>query len=72
MKKLNLKSVIGGDLFVEKKFVVEVKSVEALNDVHLSQILTYLKLSESKLRFLINFNVVLLKNGVKRVINGQL
>ena len=60
------------DLFVEKKFVVEVKSVEALNDVHLSQILTYLKLSESKLRFLINFNVVLLKNGVKRVINGQL
>ncbi|MCZ7603834.1 MAG: GxxExxY protein [Ignavibacteriales bacterium] len=60
------------DLFIEDKFVVEIKSVDALNDVHLAQILTYLRLSESKLGMLINFNVVLLKNGVRRVINGTL
>jgi len=60
------------DLLVEKKLVNEIKSVEALNDLHLAQILTYLKLSGCKLGLLINFNIVLFKNGVKRVINGQL
>lgn len=60
------------DLFVERKFVIEIKSVEALNDVHLAQVLTYLKLSRCKLGFLINFNVALLKDGIRRVINGQL
>lgn len=60
------------DIIVEDKFIVEVKSVEALNDVHLAQLLTYLKLSNCKLGLLINFNVNLLKNGVKRVINGTL
>lgn len=60
------------DLLVEKKFIVEIKSVECLNDVHLAQILTYLKLSNCKLGMLINFNVVLLKNGIRRVINGSL
>jgi GxxExxY protein len=60
------------DLMVEEKFIVEIKSVEALNDVHLAQILTYLKLSGCKLGMLINFNVSLLKYGIKRVINGDL
>ena len=60
------------DLLVEQKLVVEIKSVDALNDLHLAQILTYLKLSGCKLGLLINFNTVLFKNGVKRVINGQL
>ena len=60
------------DLLVERKLVIEIKSVEALNELHLAQILTYLKLSECKLGLLINFNTVLFKNGVKRVINGQL
>jgi GxxExxY protein len=60
------------DLIVENKFIVEVKSVAALNDIHMAQILTYLKLSNCKLGFLINFNVVLVKNGIKRVINGTL
>ena len=60
------------DLLVERKLVVEIKSVEALNDLHLAQILTYLKLSGCKLGLLMNFNTVLLKFGVKRVINGQL
>lgn len=60
------------DLLIEKKFIVEVKSVEALNDIHMAQILTYLKLSNCKLGLLINFNTVLLKDGVRRVINGIL
>ncbi|MEK6780750.1 MAG: GxxExxY protein [Bacteroidota bacterium] len=56
------------DLLVEYKFIIEIKSVEALNDLHLAQILTYLKLSNCKLGLLINFNTVLFKDGVKRVI----
>ena len=56
------------DLLVESKLIIEVKSVEALNDIHLAQVLTYLKLSKNKLGLLINFNVVLLKHGLKRVI----
>lgn len=57
------------DLLVENVVVVELKAVEALTDVHLAQILTYLKLGHYKLGLLINFNVKLLKNGIKRVIN---
>jgi len=60
------------DLLVESKLIVEVKSVEELHDVHLAQILTYLKLSNCKLGLLINFNTALFKDGVKRVINGIL
>ena len=60
------------DLMIENKFIIEIKSVENLNDVHLAQILTYLKLSDCKLGMLINFNVTLIKNGIKRVINGSL
>jgi GxxExxY protein len=58
------------DLLVENKLVLEIKSVEALNDLHMAQILTYLKLSNCKLGLLINFNTVLFKNGIKRVVNG--
>ncbi len=60
------------DLLVENKVVIEIKSVESLNDVHLAQTLTYLKLGNYKLGLLINFNVNLLKFGIKRVINGTL
>ncbi|PJC57528.1 MAG: GxxExxY protein [Ignavibacteria bacterium CG_4_9_14_0_2_um_filter_37_13] len=56
------------DLFVEKSVVVEIKSVEALADIHLAQILTYLKLLGCKLGLLVNFNVRHLKDGIKRVI----
>lgn len=52
--------------------IIEIKAVEALNDIHLAQVLTYLKLSDIKLGMLINFNVLLIKNGIKRVINGKL
>ena len=57
------------DLLVEEKVIIEIKAVEALNDVHLAQILTYLKLSDCKLGLLINFNVSLIKNGIRRVVN---
>ena len=60
------------DLMIENKFIVEVKAIEELNDIHMAQILTYLKLSGCKLGMLINFNVDLIKNGVRRVINGTL
>jgi GxxExxY protein len=56
------------DLMVENKLILEIKSVETLNEVHLAQILTYLKLAECKLGLLINFNVKYLKHGIKRVI----
>lgn len=58
------------DLMVERKVIVEVKAVEALNDIHLAQVLTYLKLSKVKLGLLMNFNVTLLKSGIKRVVNN--
>jgi GxxExxY protein len=58
------------DLLVENKVVVEVKAVDVLNDVHLAQVLTYLKLSKCKVGLLINFNVKSLKDGVKRLANG--
>jgi len=58
------------DLLVEKKLIVEIKSVEALNTVHLAQTLTYLRLGNYKLGLLINFNELLLKNGIRRVANN--
>ncbi|SHN54070.1 GxxExxY protein [Flavobacterium fryxellicola] len=60
------------DMIIEDKFNVEVKSIVALTDVHLAQLLTYLRLSGCRLGLLINFNVKLLKEGVRRVINGAL
>jgi GxxExxY protein len=57
------------DLLVNNKVVIEVKSVEALNDVHLAQVLTYMKLGDYKLGLLINFNCARLKDGLKRVVN---
>lgn len=57
------------DLLIEKKLLVEVKAVENLHPVHMAQVLTYLRLSNCKLGLLINFNVPLLKEGIKRIIN---
>lgn len=58
------------DIIVENKLILEIKSVVALNDVHFAQLLTYLKLTNCKLGLLINFNVVLMKNGIRRVVNN--
>ena len=71
-EEVNLNCGYRIDILVEEKVVVEIKSVEALNDVHLAQTLTYLKLGNFKLGLLINFNVSPIKNGIKRVINGKL
>ena len=60
------------DIRAEKKVIVEIKTVEKLNDVHLAQLLTYMKLSGCKLGYLINFNVKFLKEGIKRVVLGDL
>jgi len=57
------------DLWVNAKVIVEIKAVDALNDIHLAQILTYLKLTDNRLGFLINFNVARIKNGIRRVVN---
>ena len=58
------------DIMVERKVVVETKSVEAINDIYLAQVLTYLKLSECRLGLLLNFNVMLMKNGIRRIVNN--
>lgn len=60
------------DVLVENKVIIEIKSVEALADIHTAQLLTYLKLKDMKLGLIINFNEVLLKNGIKRILNGYL
>lgn len=57
------------DLLVERKLVIEVKSVSEINQIHLAQTLTYLKLGNYKLGLLFNFNVVLLRDGIKRIVN---
>lgn len=56
------------DLLVARKLIIEVKAVEAINDVHLAQVLTYLKLSGCKLGLLLNFNVLRMKDGIRRVV----
>jgi len=56
------------DLLVENKVVIELKTVEAFTDVHMAQILTYLKFGHYKLGLLLNFNVSFLKNGIKRFV----
>jgi GxxExxY protein len=58
------------DLLVEDKVIIELKSVSELNDIHTAQVLTYLKLSGCKLGLLLNFNVLSLKQGIKRIVNG--
>jgi len=67
-KEIQLEIGYRVDLLVENAVIIEVKSIEALADIHLAQILTYLKLSGCKLGLLVNFNVLHLKEGIKRVI----
>lgn len=57
------------DIVVERKIVCEIKSVEAIAPIHQAQLLTYLKLSNLPLGLLLNFNVVHMKEGIKRIIN---
>ena len=55
------------DLIVENKLIIETKSVETIADIHIAKTLTYLKFSNCKLGLIINFNVTILKNGIRRV-----
>lgn len=57
------------DLLVEGKLIVEVKAVEALAEIHFAQVLTYLRLSDLRLAPLLNFNVVHMKDGIRRIVN---
>jgi len=58
------------DIIVNDKVIIEIKSVEALQEVHHKQLLTYLKLTNKKLGLLINFNIVSLKYGIVRIVNN--
>ena len=58
------------DLIVNDKVIIEIKSVEAISPVHLKQLRTYLLLADKKLGLLINFNVELIKDGIRRVVNN--
>jgi GxxExxY protein len=58
------------DLIVEDKAIVEIKACEGLNDVHLAQVLTYLKISNVKLGLLSNSNVTRVKDGIRRIVNN--
>ena len=58
------------DLVVEDQVIVEIKAVETVAPVHKKQLLTYLKLANKRLGLLINFNVVLIKSGITRIVNG--
>ena len=60
------------DLLIENKVIIEIKSVDALADIHTAQLLTYLKLKDLKLGLLINFNSVRVIDGLKRILNGYL
>ena len=60
------------DIIANDKVIIELKSIEKLSNVHKKQLLTYLKLSNLKLGYLINFNEELLKNGITRIINGNI
>jgi GxxExxY protein len=67
----NIKMDIGfrADVILDDKVIIEFKSVDALADIHFKQVLTYLKLTNMKLGVIVNFNVVLLRDGIKRIAN---
>ena len=58
------------DILVENEIILELKSVDEIQPVHMAQLLSYLKLTNKKMGFLINFNVPLIKEGVRRIVHG--
>jgi GxxExxY protein len=71
-KEIKLDAGYRVDFLIENKVIIEIKSIDALHPIHTAQVLTYLKLSSCKLALLINFNVSLFKDGVKRLVLGAL
>ncbi len=60
------------DIFIENKVIIELKSVEFIHKAHKKQVLTYLRLTGYKLGYLLNFGEALMKDGISRIINGQI
>ncbi len=69
---IRFKEGFRADIIIEDKVIIEIKSVEALNNAHKKQLLTYLRLTGLRLGYLINFSGALLKNGISRIINGEI
>ena len=69
-EEIKLECGYRADLVIENKVIIEVKALEALHEIHLMQTLTYLKLAKCKIGLLINFNVLRLKDGLRRVANN--
>jgi GxxExxY protein len=69
-KDLKMEVGFRADLIIEKKVIVEIKSIEFIAPVHKKQLLTYLKVAGLKLGLLINFNEGLIKNGITRIVNN--
>ncbi|MCL2129704.1 MAG: GxxExxY protein [Treponema sp.] len=68
-EELKIDSAYRIDLLVENKIVIELKSIKKIEEIHLAQILTYMKLGKFKVGLILNFNVLSLKDGIKRVVN---
>jgi GxxExxY protein len=68
-KEIKLDAGYRLDLIVEDKVIVELKSIEEFHEIHIAQVITYLKLSGCKLGLLLNFNVLRLVDGIKRLVN---
>ena len=69
-KEVKMEQGFRADLIIDNKVIIEIKSVEAIAPVHLKQLLTYLRLTNLKLGLLINFNEVLIKDGITRIVNN--
>lgn len=69
-EEIKLEAGFRPDVIIDKKVIVELKSIEALAPVHYKQVQTYLKLTNIKLGLLINFNVALIKDGIHRIVNN--
>lgn len=67
---VHLEAGFRADLIINDKVIIEIKSIEAISPVHLKQLRTYLILADKKLGLLINFNVELIKDGIRRVVNN--
>lgn len=70
-KGLEIDEAYRVDLIVEDQIMIELKAVDKLNNIHMAQLLTYLKLSNFSLGYLMNFNVSLMKDGIRRVVNNH-
>ena len=69
-EELRIENAYRIDIIIEDKLILEIKTVDYINDVHKAQILTYLKLTNCKLGLILNFRTDIFKDGVKRVVNG--